>query len=84
MQAAAPVNVAIVAPANVNFGKSPGVVRAHDDLDMTVEADQPGRLSDNAVTLVPGAPVTLSFTPDDPGARPQFTLRDLHAATYGA
>lgn len=40
MQAAAPANVAIVAPANANFGKSPGVVRAHDDLDMTVEADQ--------------------------------------------
>ena len=51
---------------------------------VAVEADQPGRLSDNAVTLVPGEPATLSFTPDDPGARPQFTLRDLHAATYGA
>jgi beta-mannosidase len=49
----------------------------------TVEADLPGRFSDNAVTLIPCLPVTLTFTPQDPDATPRFTIRDLHSATYG-
>jgi beta-mannosidase len=48
-----------------------------------VEADVPGRFSTNAVTLIPCIPVTLTFTPREPGATPRFTLRDLHSATYG-
>jgi beta-mannosidase len=48
----------------------------------TVEADLPGRFSDNAVLLVPGRPVTITFTPQA-GGTPSFTLRHLHSATYG-
>jgi len=51
---------------------------------VAVEADEPGRFSQNAFTLFPGRPVTITFTPTDPAARPCFTFRDLHAATYGA
>lgn len=47
----------------------------------TVEADVPGRFSDNAVALFPGHPATLTFTPADPGGAPEFTLRDLWSAT---
>jgi beta-mannosidase len=49
----------------------------------TVEADIPGRFSDNAITLIPCMPVTLTFTPRDADATPHFTFRDLHSATYG-
>jgi beta-mannosidase len=35
------------------------------------------------MTLFPGHPATLTFTPEDPDATPGFTLRDLHSATYG-
>ena len=70
------------------------IVRTETGYDITVaaealalfvalEADQPGRFSGNAVTLFPGHPATLSFTPDTQGAEPTFTLRDLHSATYG-
>lgn len=51
-------------------------------LFVAVEADQPGRFSANAMTLFPGHPATLRFTPAQPGPPPQFTLRDLHSATY--
>ncbi len=50
---------------------------------VAIEADQPGRFSANAFTLFPGYPVTVSFTPETPGAAPNFTLRNLHSATYG-
>jgi beta-mannosidase len=50
---------------------------------VAVEADVPGRFSTNAVTLFPGYPATITFTPADPAARPGFTFRDLHSATYG-
>jgi beta-mannosidase len=53
-------------------------------LFVAVEADQPGRISHNAVPLFPGHPATLRFTPDAPGVVPNFTLRDLHSATYGS
>ncbi len=52
-------------------------------LFVALEADLAGRFSDNAFTLFPGYPATITFTPDTPGAVPQFTLRDLHSATYG-
>ncbi len=52
-------------------------------LFVALEADAPGRFSDNAFTLFPGYPATITFTPDTPDAVPQFTLRDLHSATYG-
>lgn len=49
----------------------------------SVEADVPGRFSTNARTVTPTMPVDLTFTPDDPKARPRFTARDLYSATYG-
>ncbi|WP_068109251.1 beta-mannosidase [Tropicimonas marinistellae] len=48
---------------------------------VTLEADVPGRFSDNAVLLLPGQPASITFTPRDPAARPNITLRDLHSAT---
>lgn len=50
---------------------------------VAVESEVPGRFSANAVTMFPGHPATITFTPDDPSATPTFTLRDLHSATYG-
>jgi beta-mannosidase len=50
---------------------------------VAVESEVPGRFSANAVTLFPGHPATITFTPEDPSAVPTFTLRDLHSATYG-
>jgi len=52
-------------------------------LFVALEADQPGRFSDNAFTLFPGHPARITFTPDHPGPEPRFTLRDLYSATYG-
>ena len=49
----------------------------------SVEADVPGRFSSNARTVTPTMSVDLTFTPDDPQARPRFTARDLYSATYG-
>ncbi len=49
----------------------------------TVEADVPGRFSTNARLVTPTMPLDLTFAPDDPGATPAFTVRDLHTATYG-
>jgi beta-mannosidase len=48
----------------------------------TVQADQPGRFSNAAFTLFPGAPAVVTFTPATPGGpAPQFTLCDLYSAT---
>jgi beta-mannosidase len=49
---------------------------------VALESDCPGRFSANAVTLFPGHPATITFTPATPGPPPTFTLRDLHSATY--
>jgi beta-mannosidase len=47
-------------------------------LFVSLEADRPGRFSDNAVTVVPGRPVTIDFTPaDGDPAAVRLTLRDL-------
>jgi beta-mannosidase len=51
---------------------------------VTVETDVAGRFSANAVTMFPGYPATIRFTPADPKAKPAFTFRDLYSATYGA
>ncbi|MDP2082851.1 MAG: glycoside hydrolase family 2 protein [Pseudotabrizicola sp.] len=47
-----------------------------------LEADLPGRFSDNAFALIPGQDRMIRFTPSTEGT-PRFTLRHLHAATYG-
>ena len=52
-------------------------------LFVALEADRPGRFCNNAMTLFPGHAATVSFTPNEPGEQPRFTLRDLHSATYG-
>lgn len=51
-------------------------------LFVAVEADVAGRWSGNALHLLPGETRTLTFTPADPASTPNFTLRDLHSATY--
>ncbi|WP_052249451.1 glycoside hydrolase family 2 protein [Tateyamaria sp. ANG-S1] len=54
----------------------------HLALFVAVEADQPGRFSDNCFDVIPGRPVTIHFQPSNAEAPPNFTLRDLHSATY--
>lgn len=49
-----------------------------------LEADVPGRFSDNGFHVLPGEAVTVRFTPDDPSTQPRFVCRDLHAATYAS
>ncbi len=48
----------------------------------SLETETPGRFSDNCLTLLPGEPVTIEFTADDPTATPSFSVRDLYSATY--
>lgn len=52
-------------------------------LFVSLEADIAGRFSDNAFTLLSGMSRVVTFTPEQAGDVPQFTLRDLHSATYG-
>lgn len=52
-------------------------------LFVAVESDRPGRFSNNAFTVFPSRPATITFTPTVPGDAPRFTIRDLHSATYG-
>ncbi|WP_322890371.1 MULTISPECIES: beta-mannosidase [unclassified Yoonia] len=51
-------------------------------LFVALEADVAGRWSGNVLHLLPSETRTLTFTPADPASTPQFTLRDLHSATY--
>jgi beta-mannosidase len=50
---------------------------------VAIESEVPGLFSTNAVTLFPGRPATITFTPEDAATPPRFTFRDLHAATCG-
>jgi len=50
---------------------------------ISIEADIPGRFSDNAFMLFPGHEAEIAFRPEFAGAKPAFTVRDLHAATCG-
>lgn len=72
-------------PANAANGADYDLTITADTLALfvAVESDQPGRFSDNAFTVFPGHPATLTFTPEVPGIAPHFTIRDLHSATYG-
>ncbi|MGN6548924.1 MAG: beta-mannosidase [Pararhizobium sp.] len=45
-----------------------------------VEADVPGRFSDNAFDVLPGEPRTVRFTPKASGERPRFRLHDLQSS----
>jgi beta-mannosidase len=71
------------AVAKVGEGYAITVTAEKLALFVALEADVPGRFSGNAMTLFPGHPATITFTPAAPGAAPKFTLRDLHSATYG-
>ena len=53
-------------------------------LFVAVESDQPGRFSQNALTVFPGHAARVTFTPNHPEPAPHFTIRDLHSATYGS
>lgn len=49
----------------------------------TLEADQPGRFSDNMTVIWPDAPATFYFTPADAGlGAPRFNAKDLWQSTY--
>lgn len=51
-------------------------------LYVTLEADRPGRFSTNAITVFPGSPADITFTPAD--GNPQgtaLTVRDLYTST---
>ncbi len=48
---------------------------------VTALADIPGRFTRNAITILPGQPVELTFLPDDPTATATVRLIDLHSAT---
>ena len=50
---------------------------------VALEADQQGRFSQNAFSLFPGHKATVTFTPEEMGKEPVFTIRELHKATYG-
>jgi len=50
-------------------------------LFVAIEADVPGRFSDNAFPLLPGVEKSLTFVPQTPGAQPTFTVRELYSAT---
>ena len=50
----------------------------------TLEADCDGRFSDNGILLRPGHPRIITFSADEAGNKPDFTLQHLHKATYGA
>jgi beta-mannosidase len=48
---------------------------------VALEADQPGRFSDNAVLVLPDTPITVTFTASN-SDDVTFICRDLHSATY--
>ena len=50
-------------------------------LFVTIEADVPGRFSQNAFALFPGHPAEITFHPCNPDAKAVFRLRDLYSAT---
>ncbi|WP_417249106.1 beta-mannosidase [Celeribacter sp.] len=52
-------------------------------LYVSLEASVAGRFSTNAFTILPGQEVKVIFTPKDTETTPEFTIRDLHSATYG-
>ncbi len=62
-------------------GQTLTLTAARLSLFATVEADVPGRFSNNAFMVFPDHPATLTFTPDDPAATPKFVVRDLYSAT---
>lgn len=49
----------------------------------SIEANVPGRFSQNGILVLPGAPQRITFHPNDAKATTHFTLRHLHSATYG-
>ncbi|MEM1300995.1 MAG: glycoside hydrolase family 2 protein [Pseudomonadota bacterium] len=50
-------------------------------LFVAIEADVPGRFSDNAFPLLPGEPRILTFEGCGGDVKPTFKLRDLYSAT---
>lgn len=50
-------------------------------LYVTLEANQPGRFSDNLLTLVPGEPISVEFAPENFDIQAEFRVRDLYSAT---
>ena len=76
-------------PPGLKLESAPGpenttITLSSDSLALyaSVEASQPGCFSDNAVLVRPDAPVTLTFSPDNPDTSVTFNTRDLYSATY--
>lgn len=53
-------------------------------LFVAVEASTQGRMSNNAFAMLPNQEVKVTFVPQHADEKPQFTIRDLYTATYGA
>lgn len=53
-------------------------------LFVALESDIPGRFSANCLTVRPGHDIKVSFIPKTSDKKPNFTVRDLYSATYGA
>lgn len=49
---------------------------------VAVEADVPGRFTDNGFHVLPDGPVEIRFTPREVCMQPGFACKDLHSATY--
>jgi beta-mannosidase len=78
-------------PANIQLS----VEKTTQGYELTLSAEKPafftavesstsGRFSNNAFTLLPEDPTTITFVPDTPGPTPDFVVRDLHSATYSS
>ena len=69
-------------PARVAIERAGGALTLRSEalaLFVAVEAERPFALSDNAVLVTPGHPVTIRLGDDAPD---HLTTRDLHAATH--
>jgi beta-mannosidase len=73
--------------------QDPGITLASDGVSLLVsaerpayfvmlEADVPGHFSDNAFDLLPGERKLIRFAPERTGAAVQFSVRNLHSATF--
>ena len=48
-------------------------------LFVMIEANVPGRFSDNVFDMIGGESRSIGFVPEDAGAEAEFTIRDLHS-----
>ena len=71
--------------SEINAGYEITITAQKLALFVSLESNIAGRFSDNALTLLPGQPVTLTFVPKDKSKAThttRFTLRDLYSSTH--